>query len=332
MALDVAQGLHFLHCRRVLHLDLKSANMLLDRSLRAKIGDVGLSQVLQRTYIQSQHVAGTFAWAAPEVLLGERVGPPADVFSLGVLLHEICTGEEPKRGAMRPLAVPQDCPQGVADLIRDCTQVQAAARPTSEQVIERLRRLVNEQLQGRRRAMSLTNSGATGRVTSSNAIATTTAITTSGMTSANTTSTGVPPAASCQAAAQPLGEQQGQGQQQGEAPILNVLLPSPWLAQQQEWQGEEEEQRQQHGEAPILNVLPPSPWLVQQQECQGEEASAAGEGANTEHAASVSLAHTAATVAGRGEAAAARGGAAGAGTGANAESAPPIAVAESRPG
>ena len=74
IALDVARGLAFLHADNIVHFDLKSANILLDRHNRAKLADVGLAKTLTH-YHGSDHLStfmatgdlGTFAWAAPEV-------------------------------------------------------------------------------------------------------------------------------------------------------------------------------------------------------------------------------------------------------------------------
>ena len=73
IALDVARGLAFLHADNIVHFDLKSANILLDRHNRAKLADVGLAKTLTH-YHGSDHLStfmatgdlGTFAWAAPE--------------------------------------------------------------------------------------------------------------------------------------------------------------------------------------------------------------------------------------------------------------------------
>ena len=66
MALHIARGLHHMHSRKVMHLDLKSANILLARDGTAKVADVGLAKILTR---DNTHVSmeGTFDWAAPEV-------------------------------------------------------------------------------------------------------------------------------------------------------------------------------------------------------------------------------------------------------------------------
>lgn len=74
VALDTARGLAFLHANRVMFRDLKSGNILLSREGRAKIGDVGMARILEGTSVLSggQSALGTFAWAAPELLLGQR--------------------------------------------------------------------------------------------------------------------------------------------------------------------------------------------------------------------------------------------------------------------
>ena len=67
IALDVARGLHFLHSRKIVHFDLKSANILLARDNTAKIADVGLAKIMQQQFLSTLYCVGTFAWAAPEV-------------------------------------------------------------------------------------------------------------------------------------------------------------------------------------------------------------------------------------------------------------------------
>lgn len=67
IALDVARGLHFLHSNKIVHFDLKSANILLARDNTAKIADVGLAKIMHRQFLTSLYNVGTFAWSAPEV-------------------------------------------------------------------------------------------------------------------------------------------------------------------------------------------------------------------------------------------------------------------------
>lgn len=138
VALDVARGLHFLHSRNIVHNDLKSANILLSKDGTAKIADVGLARVLRHGYVCSSSggVVGTFAWAAPEVLLGRPVSPKADVYSYGVVLWELATNERPERGMLRPPRIPQECPEEVGKLIDACLSEEPRARPSMLEVIE----------------------------------------------------------------------------------------------------------------------------------------------------------------------------------------------------
>lgn len=138
VALDVAQGLDYLHAQKVVHLDLKSANILLSRMGTAKIADVGFARVLQKSYLSVLSGLGTLAWSAPEVLAGRRCTEKADIYSYGVLLWEIVTGEGPVRGRMRSPRTPEECPVEVAALIATCCAEDPCARPTAPQLVQLL--------------------------------------------------------------------------------------------------------------------------------------------------------------------------------------------------
>ena len=92
---------------------------------------------------------GTFAWAAPEVLAGRACTEKADIFSYGVVLWEVCTGDAPVRGGMRALRVPEECPEGVAELCRECTAEVPGQRPAAKDIVHRLQRLAPDAAQRR---------------------------------------------------------------------------------------------------------------------------------------------------------------------------------------
>jgi Protein tyrosine and serine/threonine kinase/PAN domain len=135
---DVARGLRYLHSKRIVHFDLKSANILLSRAGTAKLADIGMARVLHKSYLSMVSSGlGTFAWSAPEVLAGRRCGCKADVYSWGVVLWEVCTGEAPVRGVMRPLDPHNDAvPVQVIDLYTRCVAENPDERPTADEILK----------------------------------------------------------------------------------------------------------------------------------------------------------------------------------------------------
>ena len=132
VALDVARGLHYLHSRGILHLDLKSANILLASDGSAKLADVGLAKIVKADgALSTVGNVGTFAWAAPEILMGRKASEKSDIFSFGVVLHELSTGATPTSRFMRPLAVPAEAPPAVAAMIERCLDDVPDKRPSA---------------------------------------------------------------------------------------------------------------------------------------------------------------------------------------------------------
>jgi len=145
IAMDVARGLDFLHARNVIHVDVKSANVLLSREGQAKLTDVGLARITKDGYVSRvDDVVGTFAWAAPELLLGSRCSEKIDIYSFGVLLWELAvtsaTGERPQRGQMRDVRVPEELPAVIEELRQECMELDPKKRPTAREIYSMLAR------------------------------------------------------------------------------------------------------------------------------------------------------------------------------------------------
>ncbi|XP_073465568.1 mitogen-activated protein kinase kinase kinase 9 [Aquarana catesbeiana] len=158
-AVQIARGMNYLHDEAivpVIHRDLKSSNILIvemvengDLSNKVlKITDFGLAREWHRTTKMS--AAGTYAWMAPEVIRSSMFSKGSDVWSYGVLLWELLTGEVPFRGidglavaygvAMNKLSlpIPSTCPEPFARLMEDCWNPDPHCRPSFTNILFQL--------------------------------------------------------------------------------------------------------------------------------------------------------------------------------------------------
>lgn len=155
MALDVAKGMNCLHSSipTIVHRDLKSPNLLVDKNWAVKVCDFGLSRLKHNTFLSSKSTAGTPEWMAPEVLRNEPSNEKCDVYSFGVILWELATlrmpwsGMNPMQvvGAVgfqnRRLDIPKDLDPLVARIIRECWQSDPSLRPSFSQLMAALKPL-----------------------------------------------------------------------------------------------------------------------------------------------------------------------------------------------
>jgi serine/threonine-protein kinase len=96
IALELTRGLEAIHAGGIVHRDLKPANVLLSREGAVKIADFGIAlDGSARALTQTGYSVGTPRYMSPEQLYGERVDERSDLFALGVVLYEMCTGMPP---------------------------------------------------------------------------------------------------------------------------------------------------------------------------------------------------------------------------------------------
>ncbi|KAH7567645.1 hypothetical protein ACOSP7_010331 [Xanthoceras sorbifolium] len=161
MALDVAKGINYLHNLNppILHWDLKSPNLLVDRNWTVKVCDFGLSRFKANTFISSKSVAGTPEWMAPEFLRGEPSNEKSDVYSFGVILWELVTMQQPWSGLSpaqvvgavafqnRKLTIPPNTSPVLASLMESCWADNPIQRPTFGNIVESLKKLLKSPAQ-----------------------------------------------------------------------------------------------------------------------------------------------------------------------------------------
>jgi tRNA A-37 threonylcarbamoyl transferase component Bud32 len=92
----VAEALSVAHARGIIHRDIKPQNVLLTASGDAKVTDFGIARAASaKTITETSLIMGTAAYMSPEQVRGERAGPASDLYSLGIVLYEMLTGEPP---------------------------------------------------------------------------------------------------------------------------------------------------------------------------------------------------------------------------------------------
>jgi serine/threonine protein kinase len=156
-AVDIARGMTYLHERKppLLHGDLKSLNVLVDKAMNAKVSDFGLTRFKSS---DGTNNVGSLFWAAPEVIRGEPYTNKSDVYSFGIVLYEIVTRKQPYidldvdplavasavvLGRARP-ALPAWCPASIEALMKLCWDQLPASRPEFRDVLERLQRIESD--------------------------------------------------------------------------------------------------------------------------------------------------------------------------------------------
>ncbi|WOG85885.1 hypothetical protein DCAR_0105078 [Daucus carota subsp. sativus] len=156
MALDVARGMNYLHHRNppIVHRDLKTSNLLVDKNWNVKVGDFGLSKLKHATFLTAKSGRGTPQWMAPEVLRNERSNEKSDVFSFGVILWELMTQSIPWSdlnslqvvgvvGFMdRRLDIPEAVDPRISSVIKDCWQSNPENRPSFKDIIKIMTNLI----------------------------------------------------------------------------------------------------------------------------------------------------------------------------------------------
>src|SRR5215218_2557807 len=98
-AIDISRALGSAHSHHIVHRDVKPQNVLIDTEGSAKVTDFGIARTLDEDGLTSDgRVLGTTDYVSPEQALGHAVGPQSDIYSLGIVLFEMLTGDVPFHG------------------------------------------------------------------------------------------------------------------------------------------------------------------------------------------------------------------------------------------
>ena len=143
MFIQIVRGLRAFHIRKILHRDMKSANIFLFNDMQTKLGDLNVSKIIKQKDQLSYTQTGTPYYASPEVWKDQPYDSKSDIWSMGCLLYEMCALVPPfraddRQGLYKKVVkgkyprIPDHFSQEMATVIKFMLQVMPANRPSAD--------------------------------------------------------------------------------------------------------------------------------------------------------------------------------------------------------
>ena len=133
-------GMKHIHDRKIIHRDIKGANVFLTKKGIVKIGDFGIAKVLSHTVQKARTMVGTPYYLSPEIVQSKPYNSKTDIWSMGVMLYELCALKPPfdapsihmltmkiVRGVYNP--IPYNFSPELKGLVKKCLDIRPESRP-----------------------------------------------------------------------------------------------------------------------------------------------------------------------------------------------------------
>src|SRR3954466_15509515 len=118
-AIEITRALGAAHARGIVHRDIKPQNVLIDEEGMAKVTDFGIARSLDEEGLTADgRVLGTTDYVSPEQALGHAVNGQSDIYSLGIVLYEMLTGDVPFHGENQVAVAMKHVREDVPDIVR----------------------------------------------------------------------------------------------------------------------------------------------------------------------------------------------------------------------
>ena len=136
--IEIGRGLAAAHARRLVHRDVKPQNVLIDPEGRAKVTDFGIARELETDGLtKTGRVLGTTDYVSPEQAMGRGVDARSDIYSLGIVLYEMLTGEVPFQAETQVGVAMKHVNERIPDVQRRRPQVSSALAAVVERSTEK---------------------------------------------------------------------------------------------------------------------------------------------------------------------------------------------------
>ncbi|XP_059150606.1 serine/threonine-protein kinase Nek4-like [Physella acuta] len=144
--IQIVMAVQYIHSKHILHRDLKAENVFLNKRNMIKLGDFGISKILENTIDVAKTVVGTPSYLSPELCQDIPYNSKSDIWAVGCLLYEMCVLHPPFDGkslislfiniikaGYKPF--PSDAPTGIQELVRQILQKNPEDRPSASAIL-----------------------------------------------------------------------------------------------------------------------------------------------------------------------------------------------------